>query len=402
MAKALFVVLDGLGDRGAKTPLSEAKTPNLDKLTPSASLGLMYTLGPGQIPGSDTAHLALFGYDPHTYYPGRGPFEALGAGMELRTGDVSFRVNLCTLDEKGTIVDRRAGRAAYGLDKIFQTLDGTKIGDVTVRMVHTVEHRGAGVLSGPGLSAAVSNTDPHETGQPVAEAKPLDSSAEARKTAKALNDFTAKARELLADHPVNRERKEKGLKPANMAVLRGPGLYQQVPSLVDRFGLKAVCVAGGALYKGVASYVGMKVLDVAGATGTTETDLKAKAQAAVKARDEADLIFVHIKGTDAGGHDGNFEVKRKMIERVDAEFLPGVLGQFDVVVLTGDHSTPVAAKRHTADAPPVLFWSETCRPDGAKRFTELAAGHGCLGQFTGTELMHFILDYIDKGHMFGE
>ena len=400
MAKALFVVMDGLGDRGAETPLSKANTPNLDKITPNCSLGLLYTLGAGQIPGSDTAHLALFGYDPHKYYRGRGPFEALGAGMELKHGDVAFRANLCTIDDNMVILDRRAGRADYGMDKIYATLDGMKIDDVTVHVLHTVEHRGAVVFSGPGLSANVTNTDPHEANQPVAQAKPLDSGAE--KMAKVMNEFTKKAYELLKDHPVNKERIEKGLKPANMAVIRGAGMFEKIEGLKERFNLKAICIAGGALYKGVAKYVGMDVIDVPGATGTTKTDLNAKAQAVIKAANDYDLVFAHIKGTDSCGHDGDFEGKMKMIERADAEFFSQVIDKFDVFVLTGDHSTPVAAKRHTCDAAPILFRNETARPDGAKKFTELNCAGGSLGQLTGTELMHFILDYLHKGHMFGE
>ena len=400
MSNALMVVMDGVGDRGRETPLSKANTPNLDKLIPSASVGLLYTLGAGKLPGSDTAHLALFGYDPDQYYKGRGPFETLGAGVDLRSGDVSFRANLCTIDDKMIILDRRAGRADYGMDKIYQTLDNMKIEDVTLRAIHTVEHRGAVVFCGPGLSAAVGNTDPHETNQPVSQAKATDPSGE--KIARIMNAFTKKAWELLKDHPVNKERVAKGLKPANMAVLRGAGLFEKVPSLQDRFGLKAVCIAGGALYKGVAKFVGMDVLNVPGATGTAATDLNAKANAALENAAKYDLVFVHIKGTDSGGHDGNFESKQKMIERTDAEFFSKVIGKFDTLVVTGDHSTPVSAKRHTADPAPILFWNNTCRPDGRKKFTEQNCAGGSLGQLTGTQLMHLILDYVDKEHMFGE
>ncbi len=400
MARALFVVMDGLGDRGKQTPLSVANTPNLNKITPESSLGLLYTLGPGQIPGSDTAHLALFGYEPREYYRGRGPFEALGAGIELKHGDVAFRANLCTIDDNMIILDRRAGRADYGMDKIYQTLDGMEIEDIKVKVVHTVEHRGAVVFSGQGLSSAVTNTDPHETGQPVANAKPLDPSAE--KMARIMNEFTQKAYELLKDHPVNKERIGKGLKPANMAVIRGAGMFEEVEPISKRFNIKAICIAGGALYKGVARFVGMDVIDVPGATGTTKTDLNAKANAVLENADKYDLVFCHIKGTDSCGHDGDFEGKKKMIERTDVEFFSKVLGRFDIFVLTGDHSTPVSAKRHTADAAPLLFWTKDCRPDGFDKFCEQNCGKGVLGQLTGVELMHFMLDYMHKGEMFGE
>lgn len=400
MIKTLFVVLDGLGDRGSKTPLSVAKTPNLDKISPESSFGLLYTLGPGQIPGSDTAHLALFGYDPREYYRGRGPFEALGAGIELKEGDVAFRANLCTVDENMIILDRRAGRVDYGMEDIYKALDGMKIEDITVKIVHTVEHRGAAVFSGPGLSANVTNTDPHEANQPVAVAKPLAEDGE--KIARIMNEFTKRAYDILKDHPANKERINKGLKPANMVVIRGAGMYKSVEPIEKRLKIRAVCIAGGALYKGVAQYVGMDILHVPGATGTVNTDLNAKAEAVLQNADKYDLVFCHIKGTDACGHDGDFDGKRKMIERIDAEFFSKVLEAFDIFVLTGDHSTPVCAKRHTADAAPLLFWAKDTRPDGFSKFCEQNCGKGSLGQFTGVELMHFMLDYMHKGEMFGE
>jgi 2,3-bisphosphoglycerate-independent phosphoglycerate mutase len=187
-----------------------------------------------------------------------------------------------------------------------------------------------------------------------------------------------------------------------MALLRGAGMYKQVESLADRFNLKAVCIAGGALYKGAANFVGMDVVDVPGATGTTATDLAGKARTALKCRASHDLVFVHIKGTDSCGHDGDFDGKKKMIERTDAEFFSAVLDKFDLVVLTGDHSTPVDAKRHTSDPTPILFHHKNCRADGETKFCEHACRTGSLGQLTGTELMNLILDFLDKGHMYGE
>jgi 2,3-bisphosphoglycerate-independent phosphoglycerate mutase len=286
------------------------------------------------------------------------------------------------------------------MDKIYATLDNMKIEDITIRAIHTVEHRGAVVFSGPGLSAGVSNTDPHEVNEPVSQAKA--SAPDGEKIARIMNAFTKKAYDLLKDHPANKERIAKGLKPANMAVLRGAGLFEQVPSVTDRFGIKAICVAGGALYKGVAKFVGMDVVNVPGATGTGTTDLNSKAKTVLDAADKYDLVFCHIKGTDSAGHDGNFDAKKKMIERTDAEFFSKVIGKFETIVITGDHSTPVDAKRHTADPAPILFWNANCRPDGRTKFTELNCAGGSVGQLTGTQLMHLILDYIGKEHMFGE
>ncbi|MEW6357787.1 MAG: 2,3-bisphosphoglycerate-independent phosphoglycerate mutase [Planctomycetota bacterium] len=398
--KALFVVMDGLGDRGADTPLSTANSPHLDDLASKSTTGLLHTIGEGLVPGSDTAHLALFGYDPHEYYKGRGAFEALGAGLDLKHGDIAFRTNLCTLDDKGIIIDRRAGRKELGFAELYDALNGMEVEDCRVLVKHTVEHRGAMVLSGPGLSEKIGNTDPHETGKPLMQSAALD--AEGGKAARILNEFTKKACAILRAHPANQKRKEAGLPPANGVASRGPGVFAKVKPIAERLHLRAACVAGGALYKGVARYVGMTIEDAAGATGTADTNLKSKAAKALEVKDKYDLVFCHIKATDSFGHDGNFEGKRGMIERVDAEFLPAVVGQFDVIVLTGDHTTACSAKRHTADPVPILVWHRDVRPDGVRKLCESQARAGGLGHIFGREVMRIIQDYLDVSEMFGE
>lgn len=398
--KALFIVMDGLGDRGAKTPLSEAKSPNLDALAAKATTGFLRAIGEGFVPGSDTAHLALFGYDPHQYYKGRGAFEALGAGMDLKHGDIAFRTNLCTLDDKGLIIDRRAGRKELGFKEIYQALDNMKIEDCCVHVTHTVEHRGAMVLSGPGLSEKIGNTDPHETGKPLMKSVALE--PEGEKAARILTEFTRKACEIMRDHEVNKRRKEAGLLPANGVASRGPGVFAAVKPISERLHIKAACVAGGALYKGVARYVGMTIEDAEGATGTATTNLKSKAAKALAIKDKYDLVFCHIKATDSFGHDGDFNGKRGMIERVDAEFLPRLIGQFDVIVVTGDHTTACSAKRHTADPVPILVWHKDVRPDRVRKLCEDEVRTGGLGHLYGREVMKIIQDYLDVSEMFGE
>jgi len=398
--KALFVVMDGLGDRGAETPLSTADTPHLDELAAKSTSGLLHSIGERFVPGSDTAHLALFGYDPHKYYKGRGAFEALGAGMDLKEGDVAFRTNLCTLDENGIIIDRRAGRKELGFAEIYAALDKMKIEDVIAHVQHTVEHRGAMVLSGPGLSEKIGNTDPHETDKPMLESVPL--APEGEKAARVLNEFTRRAHEIMQSHAANKKRQEAGLPPANGVASRGPGVFAAVEPISERLHLKSACVAGGALYKGVARYVGMTIEDADGATGTADTNLKSKAAKAVEVKDKYDLVFTHIKATDSFGHDGNFEGKRGMIERVDAEFLPDVIGAFDVIVITGDHTTACSAKRHTADPVPILLWHKDVRPDRLSKFCEDQVRTGGLGHVDGHDVMKIIMDYLDVREMFGE
>jgi len=392
--------MDGVGDRGAETSLSRARTPHLDRLAQAGITGMLHPLGRGIVPGSDTSHLAIFGYDPHVFYKGRGAFEAFGAGLELKDKDVAFRTNFGTVDRNLVVTDRRAGRDPFGLDELYAALNGMRISDITVRVKHTVEHRGALVLSGPQLSAAVSNTDPHEVGVKLLRAKAT--APEGEKTALVLNEFTEKAMRILAQHPANKLRTEQGKMPANVVLSRGAGIYFKPPSFAEKYGLKAVCIAGGALYKGAARYVGMDVPDVAGATGTTATDLGAKAAAIQRAVVGYDFVFTHVKGTDACGHDGKADLKRQMIERIDRELIVVVADLFDIIVITGDHSTPPSAKHHTADPVPILFWHADVRPDRATRLCESECMTGGLGQIVGLDIMNLVLDYLGNATMFGE
>lgn len=398
--KALLVIMDGLGDRTDKTPLNMANTPVLDSFAKKGMTGLMYPIGIGFIPGSDTAHLAILGYDPFVFYKGRGAFEALGAGFELKDGDVAFRVNMATVDDKWNVLDRRSGRDDYGMKKLFAAIDNMEIDGIKIRVTHTVEHRGAALFSGSNLSVKVSNTDPHKENAKVEIAEPLDQSGE--HIAKVLNEFTKRAYEILKDHPVNKERASKGIKIANIPLLRGPGECFRPEPFEKRFGIKAVCVAGGALYKGVARYLSFYTPDIEGATGTKNTNLRAKKDAVLKYMNDFDFVFAHLKGTDSCGHDGDFEGKKAFIERADKEFFDGLLDKFDVVVVTGDHSTPCVAKRHSMDPVPILFYHKDIRPDETTKLCEAQAYKGGLGRILGKELVPIILDYINKSNMFGE
>ncbi len=398
--KALLVIMDGLGDRTDKTPLNVAKTPYLDSFAAKGMTGLMYPIGIGFVPGSDTAHLAILGYDPFIYYKGRGAFEALGAGFDLKDGDVAFRVNMATVDEKWKVIDRRAGRNDYGMKELFKSIDNMEIDGVKIRLTHTVEHRGAALFSGKDLSVKVSNTDPHKENTEVEIAKALDQSGE--RIAKVLNEFTRRSYEILKDHPVNKERLAKGIRVANIPLLRGPGECFKPEPFEKKYGVKAACVAGGALYKGVARYLSFYTPDIEGATGTKNTNLVAKKNAVLKYREGYDFIFAHLKGTDSCGHDGDFEGKKSFIERADSEFFQGLLDEFDVVVVTGDHSTPCSAMRHSMDPVPVLFYHKDIRPDDTTRLCEAQSYKGGLGRILGKDLVPIMMDYINKSNMFGE
>jgi 2,3-bisphosphoglycerate-independent phosphoglycerate mutase len=367
----------------------------------------MDPIGPGIRPGSDTAHLSIFGYDPFQVYTGRGAFEVLGIGMDVRGGDICFRANFATVEErhgKLVVVDRRAGRLEEG--KLFEeAVNAVSLRDFGVELFFraSTEHRGALVLRGENLSAAVSDTDPHEVGVPVAEARPLEETEAARRLAQILNAFTWRAYEALREHPLNKKRVAEGKLPGNAILLRGAAVMPHLVPLTETYGIRAACIAGGALYKGVARLAGMGVLSVPGATGDLKTDLRAKARAVLEALRSVDLVFVHIKGTDNAGHDGDAEAKRAFIERVDREFFGTLVERLPKglhLCVSGDHTTPPAVREHTADPVPALFWGPAVRPDRVRVFTERAAGEGGLGRFSG-RLLPQLLGYCDFGGKFG-
>jgi len=410
--RAILVIADGLGgrptDMGGATCLERARTPNLDELARKGALGLMDPIAPGVRPGSDTSHLSIFGYDPYRVYTGRGAFEALGIGMDVRSGDVCFRANFATVEDRNgelIVVDRRAGRLSEGkeLEGAINEIDLSDLG-VEFSFRASTEHRGALVLRGKGLSAAVSDTDPHETGVALHEAKALEDSEAARRTAEILNEFSRRAYQVLRDHPVNRRRQGEGKPPGNALLLRGAALMPHLEPITNKYGIRGACIAGGALYKGVARAAGLEVLSVPGATGDLKTDLASKARAALEALESYDFVFVHIKGTDNAGHDGDAEAKRAFIERIDSEFFGTLLSGLDMgqihLCFSGDHTTPPATGEHTADPVPVLFAGPAIRPDKCEKFSERAAGEGGLGRFSG-RLVPQLLSYCDFGEKFG-
>lgn len=399
--KAILLILDGLGDlpAPAKTPLQAAKKPNMCKLASKGIQGLMSTIGRGIVPGSDTAHLQLLGYDPERYYPGRGPLEALGAGLKLMEGDVAFRANFSTvLGSK--IMDRRAGRLDSAVAKSLEKEANMQIEDIQVIFKATSEHRGALVLRGKGLSACITPTDPHHLGG-LEPSAPLDCTPEAKKTADILNRFTKAVRANLEASPINAERKRKGLPIANVILARGGGMFRHVNTFEAMYGITGACVAGGALYKGVARYIGMDIMDVPGATGTKNTDLKSKGAAAAKALEKHDFVFVHVKATDSFSHDGDAKGKTQFLEKIDKELIPLLEKTGAAIVITGDHSTACVRKDHTGYEVPILMYEKGGRIDGLKTFDEISAMKGGLGHMRGKHVMPLILNMLGKSRMYG-
>lgn len=403
--KIILIVCDGLSDRPVKelegkTPLQAARKPALDALARHGISGTMDVIGPGIIPGSDTAHLALFGYDPYKVYTGRGPIEAAGAGIELRRGDVAFRCNFATVDGSFNVMDRRAGRIKSGTADLARVITGMKIDGVSVIFKEGSEHRGVLVLRGEGLDHRVSDVDPHREGR-ILEAKPLV--PEARKTANVLNEFVRRSYEILSVHPVNKRRLKDKLPPANIVLPRGSGSLGDLVPMNERYGLRCAAVAGVTLVKGLCRMVGMEVADVPGATGGLDTDYKAKADTALMLMKSHDFVFLNVKAGDVAGHDGDFRMKVQVVESIDMMLglILKELHESVVVAVTCDHSTPVAVKEHSADSVPLAISGGGARVDGVREFDEISAASGALGRIRGTDLMPILLGMADRAKKFG-
>jgi len=372
-SKIVMLVLDGLGglpmEPGGPTELEAAHTPNLDALAAESICGLSVPLAPGVTPGSGPAHLALFGYDPLRYEIGRGVLEACGIGFPLGPDDVAARGNFCTVDENGLITDRRAGRipTAKGAD-LCQILRAIQLPDVETFVEPVKDYRFVLVLRGEGLSGGLTETDPQQLGVPPRKVEALI--PEAQPTAELLNQWIAQARELLADQH-----------PANMVLLRGPDKTPLLPGMAEVYGLKAAAIASYPMYRGVAKLVGMDILE----TGETVEEEVATLTAYWA---EYDFFFVHVKKTDTAGEDGDFARKAAVIEHVDEVVIPVVVSlQPDVLIVTGDHSTPALLRSHSWHPVPTLLRSKYCRPDPVQTFGERACMGGGLGVFPATDLM---------------
>jgi 2,3-bisphosphoglycerate-independent phosphoglycerate mutase len=381
-AKLALVVLDGLGDlalktQGGMTPLEAARTPNLDALVAAGcAQGRMIPIAPGITPGSGPGHLGLFGYDPLEYQVGRGVIEALGLGLTLKPGDVCARANFATLDSKGIVKDRRAGRIPTETCEKLCTLLARKVkalGDTEVIIKAGKEHRFVVVFRGQGLEGPLTDADPNREGFPIPAVKPRDPrNAKQKKMAKLIADFYKAALPVLAKE-----------KPANGFLMRGIAHQPHLPLFADRYQLKPACLAVYPMYKGLAQLVGMQKLE--GPQTITEQFERYLAEHA-----NYDFFFIHFKYTDKFGEDGNFEAKKQAIEDFDAA-LPVLLRKKpDVLAITGDHSTPCAVKGHSWHPQPVLLHSAWSGSDKLERFTETGANSGSLGVFEAKHLIRLM------------
>jgi 2,3-bisphosphoglycerate-independent phosphoglycerate mutase len=384
-AKILLIVIDGLGGLPfkGKTELEAARTPNLDSLASKSVCGLTYPISPGITPGSGPAHLALFGYDPLEYEIGRGVLEALGLGIELNKSDVVARGNFAI--KKGEIVvDRRAGRLSSQENKRICKILQSRIGEiegVKISLAPGKEHRFVLLLRGAKLDPAISDNDPQKNYQKIKQITPL--TPKAKRTAQIVNKFINKANELLESDYL-----------ANTLLLRGFSSLPKIPSMKNLYKLKSVAIATYPMYKGLAKLVGMEVLECG---ETLEDELRCLK----KKLDEYDFFYFHIKKTDSYGEDGNFDAKVKLIEEID-EYIPELLKlKPEVLVITSDHSTPSLLKSHSWHPNPLLLYSERCRSDGVKKFSERDCIKGGLGILPAVELIPLMLANALKLQKFG-
>jgi len=387
--KILLLVMDGLGglprEQGGLTELETARTPHMDRLAKEGSTGLSIPVTRGVAPGSGPAHLALFGYDPLVYDIGRGVLEAMGIGAPIGARDVAIRGNFCTVDASGLITDRRAGRipTEEGAKRVELLKDITLPG-VKADVYAVQDYRFALVLRGDGLDGEVEDTDPQITGVPPLPAKAARPQAE--RTASLANQWIAEAGKRL-----------KGHEPANMVTLRGFSMDPNLPKYADVYKLKAACVAVYPMYRGVSQLVGMDVIE----TDIHDTPADEFKRVA-KIWDQYDFVFCHIKYTDSRGEDGNFDAKAKVIEDVDAA-LPILLDlKPDVMIITGDHSTPATYRAHSWHPVPTLLWApKTHMPDRAQSFGERECMCGALGQFQAADLMPLALAHANRLAKYG-
>lgn len=429
MKKLLYIVLDGLGDRptpslGNLTPLEAARTPEMDNLAGQGETGVMHTVAPGIAPESDIAVISILGYDAHKYYTGRGPLESHAVGLKVNPGDLAYRVNFATRGDGWTITDRRVGRnlTTAEADELSREVnEKVKLDSVpgaSFEFKNTIGHRGVLVIRcGGKLSASVSNTDPaygregllgvalEQFEDVVQMCKPLNDADDregAEMSARLTNEFLEKSCKVLDDSETNTKRVRNGGLPGNLILTRdGGNRLPQMPPISERFGVQFGCFQEMPVEKGIAMLTGMDIVSVPLASGDPEKDYPYLAKLAIEELPKYGGLYIHIKGPDLPGHDGNAEDKRDIIEAIDRFFLANLVPNLDfgkiVLTLTADHSTPCIMKSHSADPVPLLILDSSLRSDGTKAFTESECAKGKLGEIVGIKLLPKLVGLAQAG-----
>jgi len=423
--KLLYVVIDGMGDLPIedldnKTPLEFAEKPNMDFLASRGRLGLMYTVERGVAPESDVAVISILGYDPYKYHVGRGPLEAYGAGLEMKDGDLALRCNFATLGQNRQIIDRRAGRN-------LTTEEASRLADAVNRLVklethpaefefrNTIGHRGVLVIRsrvGYSLSGKISNTDPaYERVAGLGVAKmdvkmiledciPLEDSEAAEVSAKLVNEFIWKSHIILDGHEVNGRRESEGKLKANVILTRDAGdTLPKFFNINERYNVRFACLADMPVERGIARLAGMDLIDLPPPSGDLVRDCIIRSEKLLEVLEKFDCFYIHIKGPDEPGHDGDYMRKTEAIAAIDRYFfgrvLPKIRLEETVICVTSDHSTPCNLKAHSDDPVPLLISGGKVKGDGLKNFSERECGRGSLGILErGIMLMPILMETI--------
>lgn len=385
-SKIVMVVADGLGglpkELGGLTEIEMARRPNLDRVAREGICGLTIPVAPGVTPGSGPSHLALFGYDPIKYDIGRGVLEALGIDFDLGPNDLAARGNFCTVDKDGLIVDRRAGRiASEDAAQLCYQLREIKVPGIDVLVEPVKEHRLVVVFRGEGLREELSTSDPQKLGVPPLQVEAFDPAA--KPTASLVNQWIDQAAQLLKDKH-----------PANMVLLRGFSKYPDIPTMEELYQLTPGAIAIYPMYRGLAKLVGMQVYAAAG---------KFRDEIATLGElwDQHDFFFVHYKGTDSAGEDGDFDRKVTAVEELDDGVGDVLKLNPDVLIITGDHSTPAIMAGHSWHPVPFALRAKFGRTDRTTEFGETACLDGVLGTFPATDIMPLALAHAGKTTKFG-
>lgn len=421
MRKILYIILDGLGDRpckslGGKTPLDAADTPQLDRLTKKAKLGLMHSVGKGIAPESDIAVISLLGYDAERYYTGRGPLESFAEGLDVRDGDLAYRVNFATCSEGGRIIDRRVGRdlttseAGLLCEEINSSV---KLKGASFKFKNTIGHRGVLVIRSANgkLSGMVTNTDPayerrgvfgiakESFKNSVLDAMPMtgyNNEDGAKEAARLTNEFVKLSHKALEVSSVNNKRKKEGKLPANIILTRDGGdRLPQFPNISHQYNMRFGSFVEMPVERGIALLTGMELVELPQASGDLKKDYKVRANKVIEAVKDFDCLYIHIKGPDEPAHDGDAQKKKDSIEMIDEYFFKTLLASVDIddfiICVTADHSTPCELKSHSDDPVPVLLAGGGIKPDGKMSFSEDTSARGSLGTIIGKELLPLLI-----------
>jgi len=385
-SRIVLLVIDGLGGlphtETGKTELESARKTNLNRIARESLCGLIDPVGPGITPGSAPGHMALFGYDPVQYKIGRGVVEALGIGWELKSNEVAARGNFCTVDDNGVIIDRRAGRISTDRNtELCQALSDIVIDGADISVLPVKEHRFVLIFRGEALSPDLSDSDPQQAGLAPRQIKA--SSPLSRRSADIANEFVSQASSRLRHEP-----------SANMVLLRGFSRRPTIPSLPEIYKLRPAAIATYPMYRGLARLVGMQTLP-SGESITEQLDNLRHYYA------DYDFFFIHFKSTDAAGEDGDFRAKVQAIEELD-DALTGLLAlDPEVLIITGDHSTPATLAGHSWHPVPFMLRSRWCRADNVAEFSERACLTGGMGRFPAAEIMPLAMANALKLDKFG-